>query len=119
MGNKQMLKIASLLAIVLLTFHMADDILISGPRGFTNLTAIAILAVYLVGTLLLSERRSGYVIMLLGGIIALGMPVLHFWYGIGKARGFVFVAGLLALGIIGIFNVILAVLELRGVRRTP
>ena len=108
MNRKVMLIITSLLSNLLLTFHMADDILISGPRGLTNLTAILVMLIYLIGTLLLNERRSGYVIMFFGGIIAAGMPVLHFWYGIGKLRGFFFVWGLLSLGVLGVFSAILA-----------
>lgn len=88
---------------------MADDILISGPRGLGNLTAILIFLVYLIGTLLLTERRLGYVIMFLGGLTAAGMPVLHMWgNGIGKMRGFFFIWGLLALGTLGLFSAILA-----------
>jgi hypothetical protein len=108
MNHRLILIITSLLSNLLLTFHMADDILIGGPRGLTNLTAILIMLIYLIGTLLLNERRSGYVIMFLGGIIAAGMPVIHMWYGIGKARGFFFVWGLLALGVLGVFSAILA-----------
>jgi hypothetical protein len=117
MSHKRMLIIGSLSSILLLTFHMADDILVAGPRGLTNLTVIAVLVIYLIGTLLLSERRSGYVIMILCGLTALGMPVLHMWYGIGKARGFFFIWGLLALGIIGVFTVILAARELWSFKR--
>src|SRR5271165_2858633 len=39
--------------------------------------ALAVLVVLLYGTLVLAERRSGYVIMLLVGLFAAGMPVLH------------------------------------------
>ncbi len=46
--------------------------------------------------------------MILGGITAAGMPVIHMWNGIGKARGFFFVWGLLALGVLGMFSIILA-----------
>jgi hypothetical protein len=118
MKRSTMLTITSLLSILLLIFHLADDILISGPRGLTNMTGVLVFIIYLVGTLLLSGRRSGLIIMLVGGAIALGMPALHFWYGIGKARGLVFVSGLLALGMLGAFAIILASLELRNFKRS-
>jgi hypothetical protein len=117
MKRNLMLTIMSLLSILLLTFHMADDILIAGPRGLTNLTVIVVLVIYMIGTILLAERRSGYVIMILCGLTALGMPVLHMWYGIGKARGFFFIWGLLALGVIGAFTTILAARELWRFKR--
>jgi len=111
-----MLIITSLLSNLLLTFHMADDILVSGPRGLTNFTAIAVMLVYLIGTLLLNERRSGYIIMFLGGLIAVGMPAIHLWYGIGPKRGFFFVWGLLMLGVVGLFSMILAADGFRRLR---
>ena len=117
MKRNLMLTITSLLSILLLTFHLTDDILIAGPRGLSNLIGILILLVYLIGTLLLAERRSGYVIMILCGITAAGMPVLHMWNGIGKARGFFFVWGLLALGVLGLFLVILAARGLWNFKR--
>jgi hypothetical protein len=39
--------------------------------------ALVVLAVFLYGTLVLAERRSGHVIMLLVGLFAAGMPVIH------------------------------------------
>jgi hypothetical protein len=36
-----------------------------------------ILAVWLCGTLVLAERRSGLLLILLGAILASGVPVLH------------------------------------------
>jgi multidrug efflux pump subunit AcrB len=117
MNRNAMLVITALLSNLLLQLHLADDILISGPRGLTNLTAIAVFLVYLIGTLLLNRRRSGFVIMFLGGIIAAGMPVLHMYYGIGPKRGLFFIWGLLALGTLGVFSAILAVQEFRSLRR--
>jgi hypothetical protein len=63
-----MLTIASLLSILFFTFHLADDI-VRGmePGTLTNLTAVPIFVLWLYGTLVLAERRSGYIITLLGG----------------------------------------------------
>jgi hypothetical protein len=125
-----MLIIASLLSILLLTFHLTDDILREGGmavRGVLNLIALPILFVWLYGTLVLAERRSGYVIMLVGALLGLGMPVLHMVLAktvvaneIARARGdYFFVWTLLALGVIGLFSFILSVRGLwswRGVK---
>ena len=72
------LTITSLLSILFFSFHRADDI-VRGiePGGVSNLAAVLILVVWLYGTLVLAERRSGYVIILLGSLLASGVPVLH------------------------------------------
>ena len=87
MKHNVMLTIASLLSILLLTFHLADDI-VRGMEtgGLSNLIAVPILVVWLYGTLVLAERRSGYVIILLGSLLALGIPVIHMkGAGVGAA----------------------------------
>jgi hypothetical protein len=60
MKHNVMLTIASLLSILFLTFHLTDDI-VRGmePGTLSNLTAVPILVVWLYGTLVLAERRSG------------------------------------------------------------
>ena len=70
MKHNNMLTIASLLSILLLTLHITDDI-VRGmePGTLSNLTAVPIFVVWLYGTLVLSERRSGYVIILLGSLL--------------------------------------------------
>ncbi|HTI64268.1 MAG TPA: hypothetical protein VL524_12155, partial [Gemmatimonadaceae bacterium] len=75
MNHKATLTITSLLSILLVSLHVTDDIVrgISRPDA-DNLAAIAIFVVWLFGPLVLAERRSGYVIMLLGGLIAALMP---------------------------------------------
>ena len=114
-----MLTVASLLSILLLTFHFTDDILREGGmalRGASNLIALPILAIWLYGTLMLAQRRSGYIVMLVGSLVGLGMPVLHMGLAktvvtndIARARGdYFFVWTLLALGVIGLFSFILS-----------
>jgi hypothetical protein len=114
MKHSVLLTITSLLSILLLSLHFVDDIVRGiSPPGPDNLGAVLILLVWLYGTLMLKERRAGYVIMLLGGLVAAAMPVVHMTgksYGeIAVSNGgFFFVWSILALGVTGIFSVILA-----------
>src|SRR5712671_3551371 len=101
-----MLTIASLLSILLLTLHITDDIVRGISKAEPSKIALAVLVVLLYGTLVLSERRSGHVIMLLVGLLAAAMPVMHMrgaHYGdIAKSTGgFFFVWTLWALGGLG------------------
>ena len=114
MKNSSLLTITSLLSILLMTLHVTDDIVRGVSRaGAENVFGVVIFVVWLVGTLLLGERRSGYVIMLLGGLFAAAMPFLHMRgtsYGaIAKSDGgFFFVWTLFAVGITGTLAIILS-----------
>ena len=115
-----MLTISSFLSILLMTFHLADDIVRGMENGgVSTLVAVPILVVWLYGTLVLAERRSGYVIILLGSLLGLAVPVIHMMgtgVGVGSSianssGAFFFVWTLLALGVTALFSVILS---LRG-----
>jgi hypothetical protein len=117
MKHSVMLTITSLLSILFLTFHLADDIIRGFEKGgVSNLTAVPILVTWLYATLVLAERRSGYVIILLGSLLGSGMPVIHFMgKGVGVASrigntsgAFFFVWTLIALGVTAVFSVILS-----------
>jgi hypothetical protein len=115
MKRSVMLTIASLLSILLLMLHVTDDIVRGMDKaGLANFIAIAILVVWLYGTLVLTERRPGYIITLMGGIIATLVPVIHL-RGAGivnvvkSSGGFFFLWTLSALGVLGIFSIILSV----------
>jgi hypothetical protein len=78
MKHNLMLTITSLLSILFFTFHLADDIVRGYEKGgVSNLTALPIFVVWMYGTLVLGDRRSGHVIMLLGALLSLAVPVLH------------------------------------------
>jgi hypothetical protein len=115
MKHNVMLIIASLLSILFMTFHLTGDIIHGMASGrVSNLSGVLILVVWLYGTLVLAERRSGYVIILLGSLLGSGMPVLHMMgKGVGgdfaKSSGaFFFVWTLIALGVTALFSVILS-----------
>ena len=81
MKHNLMLTITSLLTILLMTLHLTSDTIhakVGTPEaGGSTLVAIPVLAIWLYGTLVLAERRSGHIIMLVGSLIGLGMPVIH------------------------------------------
>jgi len=60
-----MLSVASPLPVLLLTLHITDDIVRGISKAESSDLALLILAVFLYGTLVLPEPRSGSVIMLL------------------------------------------------------
>ena len=106
----------------MLTLHITDDIVRGISKAESSNIALLILAVLLYGTLVLPERRSGHVIILLIGLIAAAMPVIHMrgaHYGeIAKSTGsFFFVWTLWALGGLGGFTFILSARGLWGLRR--
>jgi len=122
MKHNTVLTIASLLSIVLLTLHITDDIVRGISKAQSSNIALLVLAVFLYGTLVLSERRLGHVIMLLVGFFAAAMPVMHMrgaHYGeIAKSPGgFFFVWTLWALGGLGGLTLMLSVRGLWGLRR--
>ena len=115
MKHNVMLTIASLLSILFVTFHLADDIVRRmEPGTLSNLIAVPILVVWLYGTLVLAETRSGYVIILLGSLLGLLVPVIHMkgaggGGAIAKSSGaFLFIWTLLALGVTALFSIILS-----------
>src|SRR5260370_700653 len=102
MEHNLILTIPSLLSILLLTLHITDDIVRGIWKAEPSKIALAVLVVLLYGTLVLAERRSGYVIMLLAGLFAAAMPVIHMrggHYGesANATGGFFFVWTLCAL----------------------
>jgi hypothetical protein len=117
-----MLVVTSLLSILLLTLHVTDDIVRGISKAQPSNIALLVLTLFLYGTLVLAERRSGHVIMLLIGMFAAAMPVIHMrgvHYGeIAKSTGgFFFVWTLWALGGLGGVTFILAVRGLWNLRR--
>ena len=123
MKDKAILTITSLLSILFMTLHFTQDTLharVGSPEaGGSTLVAVPILVIWLYGTLMLAERRSGYIIMLVGSILAMGMPVFHvigprgiFSGEMAKYSGaFLFFWTFFVLGVTGMFSFVLA---LRG-----
>lgn len=115
MKHNVVLTIASLLSILFVTLHVTDDI-VRGmePGKLSDLIVVPILVVWLYATLVLPERRSGYVIILLGSLLGVLVPVIHMrGVGVGGAiakssGGFFFIWILFALGVTALLSVILS-----------
>src|SRR5262249_26322710 len=106
--------------------HLAGDIVYGyEPGTVSNLIAVPILVFWLYGTLVLAERRSGYIIILIGSLLSLLVPIVHMrGKGVGVASRmanssghFFFVWTLIALGVTALFSVILSLRGLWSLRQ--
>lgn len=103
------LTVASLLSLVLLMFHLTHDVIRQAEGAVTYPIPVVVFALWLYGTLMLSDRASGYVIMLLGGLFGAGMIIIHSeGIVVGKSGGFFFVWTLFALSTTGWVTMILS-----------
>jgi hypothetical protein len=115
MKHNVLLKDASLLSLLLLTLHLADDV-VRGmfPPGIAILYAAIASGALLYGIVVLAEGRAGLIIMLVVSLFAIAMPVLH-TRGAGVASivrssgGLFFVWTLILLGATGTLSFILSV----------
>lgn len=125
MKHNLLLTITSLLSLLLFTFHMSEDV-VRGmePGGYKNLSGVAIMVVWLFGTLVLAGRRSGFIITLLAGLLGFLVLIAHV-RGAGLVGGrianssgkFFWVWTLLTLGVTALFSVILSIRGLWNLRR--
>lgn len=124
MKDNAALTIASVLAILLSSLHLADDI----ARGFekggvASFIGVLIFAIWLYGTLGLAGRRSGYIVILLGSLLALAAPVVHMsGRGIGSQvvhsdGAFFFAWTLIAIEVSALSSAMLAAHRLWSARR--
>ena len=120
MKHRVTLTITSLLSILFFSLHWADEISRGmEPGTVSGFGGLLILAVWLCATLVIGGR-SGLVILLLGAILASGVPVLHM-QGVGLVGGRIAVnsSGALfwvwtniALGASGMLSLVLAAVAL-------
>jgi len=112
-----LLVISSLLAMLFGTFHLTDDIIRGfAPGKLSNVFVVLVVTMWLYATVLLAERRSGYVIILVLSLLSSGIPVIHMAGKRGITAGiplgagaFFFVWTLIALGASAAFSVVLSV----------
>lgn len=124
MKHNDLLSWTSIISVLLLALHISQDIVFGFDRaGLNHLVGVAILLVVVCGAVLLRERVSGKVIMLLGGVVAVGMLPLHMRHGmrpefLAKSGALLFIWTLYVLGVIGALSVILAIQALLPRRNT-
>lgn len=116
MKNDLTLTITSLLSILLVTFHITDDIVRGIDSGkLATFNGVLMLAVWMYGTLVLGNRRAGYIVMLLGAILGTVVSVAHM-RGAGMVGGriantngmFFWVFTQLALGVTAVVSLLLS-----------
>jgi hypothetical protein len=127
MNHKVTMTVTSLLSVLLFALHWADEVSRGMEAGtLSALGGVVILVVWLSGTLVLGDRRSGYIITLVGGILGLGVLILHM-SGRGMVAGripanssgaFFWVLTLIALGVTSTISAILAARGLWSLRGT-
>ena len=114
------LTITSLLSILFFSLHWADEVARGLEPGTVSASGgLFILAVWLSATLSFQDRRFGLVLILLGAILASGVPILHMQgkglvegrYGQGSVM-FFWVWTNIALGASGMISAVLAAQEL-------
>ena len=117
----------SLLSILLLSLHLTDDIVYGSDRSAaSSIITAAVLVIWLYGTLVLAERRSGYTIMFLGSVAGMVVFTVHVSRSGGLQAGtlaassgaFFFVWTLLALAVTSVFSAILSAHGLWNLRRS-
>ena len=126
MKNSNLLTITSLLTILFLTFHLSDEITRGMEPGRLNMVIpVLVLGGWMCAALVLSGRRSGYIIMLLGAIVGIGIPIVHMSGAAGlvssrianSRAAFFWVWQNFTLGVISVCSLILAVRGLWSTRK--
>ena len=120
MKRSVMLTITSSLSILLFSLHWADEVARGlEPGTISAFGGFLILAVWLSATLVFPDRRWGLILILLGAILASGVPVLHMQgaglvggriaNGAGTVERLFWVWTNIALGASGLLSVVLSV----------
>ena len=128
MKHRLTLTITSLVSILLFSLHWADEVARGLEPGTVSAAGgLLILAVWLSATLAFPERRLGVILMLVGSILASGVPILHMQgrglvlgrYGYTNSNAmFFWVWTNIALGASGMVSLVLGVQRLRSLGRS-
>jgi hypothetical protein len=123
MTDKITLAVVSLVAALLATFHLADDVVRGFERGGPEMyTGMLIVVVWLFAALVLADRRWGLVIVLLLSVGGAAVPYIHMRNGLAGGRiantsgMFFWVWTLLALGVTSMLSIILSARRLWSLR---
>ncbi len=118
MNRNLTLRVTSLLSVILFSIHWADDVVRGlDSVGLQSLIGVLILVVWLCGTLVLANRRSGLIIVSLASLLSVGVTIIHLKSpGISalatSGGAFRFIWTLFALGVTGALSFVLAIREL-------
>jgi hypothetical protein len=116
MKHNTTLIVASLLTLLLTIIHLTQDVMLKAEGAVKFPIPVVVFAVWLYGTLMLSDRILGYIIMLFGGLIGAAMIIVHSkGLVVGNSGGFFFVWTLFAVSTTGWFT---AILSARGIWTT-
>ena len=109
MKHNVALTVASLFSLLFMTFHMTHDVIRQAEGAVLYPIPVLVFTLWLYGTLMLSDRVWGYVIMLLGGLFGAGMIIVHSrGIVVGNSGGFFFTWTLFALSTTGWVTMILS-----------
>jgi hypothetical protein len=109
------LVIASLLSVFFVSVHIAGDIILGFDKGdASTLIVLPVLAIWSYATLVLTERKWGYIIIIIGSLLGLAVPIVHMiGSGLGKVAdshgAFFFVWTTTALGVTSILSILLSI----------
>lgn len=126
MKDSILLRHASLLSIFFALIHITGDIIYGFEKGgASNLIVLPILTIWSYAALVLTERKWGYIVILMGSLLGLAIPVVHMMgSGIGeqvegREGAFLFVWTTIALGITSTFSIMLSLHGLWQLVRRP
>jgi hypothetical protein len=109
MKRNVVLIVASLLSLLFMTFHLTHDVIRQAEGSVRYPIPVLVFTLWLYGTVMLSDRVWGYVIMLVGGLFGAGMIIVHSkGTVVGNSGGFFFVWTLFALSTTGWVTMILS-----------
>ena len=109
MKHNVMLIVASLLTLLFTIIHLTQDVILKAEGAVKFPIPVVVFALWLYGTLMLSDRVWGYIIMFFGGLIGAAMIIVHSkGLVVSNSGGFFFVWTLFALSTTGWFTMILA-----------
>jgi hypothetical protein len=115
MKQSTVLIVASLVSLLLFEIHVTDDMVRGMDHlGPVNVFGEIIAALWLYGALVLGQRLSGHIIMLLGAVLSAAVPILHLRGShldamAASPGAFRFILTLFALGPLGVLCFVLAV----------
>jgi len=113
----------TLILALFLTLHVADDIARGiDAIGLHSLIAMLVFGLWLYGTLVLSGRRSGYILQLLLSLLGLVVVILHLKGAhmsqiAASSGGVVFVWGLFVIGTTSFMSLFLCLHGLLTLRK--